>query len=182
MSTIGENIYRLRKKTGISQEELGYQLKVTRQAVSKWENGTMQPSTDNVLMLCSFFKVDFDYFFNDKNNDENKEITIIDERCITENTSTDFIQNNDVKRKYTALWIILIVLISVFTVISVIVGSIFLYLNFKIHDGFEAVKTADYNVVGILFFVLAFIFIISLITLIIYLKMKKRKIKKKFKL
>ena len=35
--TFGEKIQKLRKEAGLSQEELSYQLGVSRQAVSKWE-------------------------------------------------------------------------------------------------------------------------------------------------
>ena len=37
--TFGENLARLRKKAGLSQEELAGKLNLTRQTVSKWETG-----------------------------------------------------------------------------------------------------------------------------------------------
>lgn len=37
--TLGEKIIHLRKKRGLSQEELAITLNVSRQAVSKWETG-----------------------------------------------------------------------------------------------------------------------------------------------
>ena len=37
--TFGEKIQKLRKEAGLSQEELSYQLGVSRQAISKWERG-----------------------------------------------------------------------------------------------------------------------------------------------
>ena len=36
----GENLYNLRKKQKISQEKLAEKIGVSRQSVSKWENGT----------------------------------------------------------------------------------------------------------------------------------------------
>ncbi len=41
--SIGQTIKRLRKKRNLTQEELAEQLKVTSQAVSKWENETGMP-------------------------------------------------------------------------------------------------------------------------------------------
>ena len=40
--TLGQRISEYRKKLGISQEELGARLGVSRQAVSKWESGVSQ--------------------------------------------------------------------------------------------------------------------------------------------
>ena len=43
--TLGERIALARKKAGLSQEQLGDQLGVSRQAVSKWESGAAVPDT-----------------------------------------------------------------------------------------------------------------------------------------
>ena len=37
-----ENIYTLRRKAGLSQEQLAERLEVTRQTISKWEGGVSQ--------------------------------------------------------------------------------------------------------------------------------------------
>ena len=54
---LGEKIRELRKKRGISQEVLAQYLGVTFQAVSKWETGTADPSTSNLLALAKLFGV-----------------------------------------------------------------------------------------------------------------------------
>ena len=53
--TLADKIIEERKKKGWSQEELAYKLKVSRQAVSKWENGTSDPSTSNLIALAKLF-------------------------------------------------------------------------------------------------------------------------------
>ena len=58
---IGERILHLRKKMGISQEELADQIGVSRQAVSKWESGQSIPDIDKVIALSDFFNVTTDY-------------------------------------------------------------------------------------------------------------------------
>ena len=55
--TLGEKIRTLRKKAGLSQEALAEKLGVSRQAVSKWETGTADPSTSNLLALAKLFGV-----------------------------------------------------------------------------------------------------------------------------
>ena len=55
--TLGQRISTYRKQLGISQEALGERLGVSRQAVSKWENGTSDPSTANLLALAKLFGV-----------------------------------------------------------------------------------------------------------------------------
>jgi transcriptional regulator with XRE-family HTH domain len=63
--SLGEKIHRLRKLSGMSQEELASQITVSRQAISKWELGESIPDTDNVVQLCRLFNVSADYLLND---------------------------------------------------------------------------------------------------------------------
>lgn len=50
-------ILELRTKMGLSQDELAQKLFVTRQAVSRWENGETVPNTDTLKLLSSLFNV-----------------------------------------------------------------------------------------------------------------------------
>ena len=54
-------LYDLRKKAGLSQEELAGLLGVTRQAVQKWEAGTSRPDMDNLAALARYFDVTLDW-------------------------------------------------------------------------------------------------------------------------
>ena len=47
----------LRTKKGLSQDELAEKIHVTRQAVSRWENGETTPNTETLKLLSSFFDV-----------------------------------------------------------------------------------------------------------------------------
>lgn len=58
----------LRKKAGISQEELANQLGVSRQAVSKWESGTSYPEMDKLILMTRLFKCSLDDLVNDEIN------------------------------------------------------------------------------------------------------------------
>ncbi|MBR4359758.1 MAG: helix-turn-helix domain-containing protein [Clostridia bacterium] len=50
-------ILSLRTKQGLSQEELAQALYVTRQAVSRWENGETIPNAETLKLLSKFFQV-----------------------------------------------------------------------------------------------------------------------------
>ena len=50
-------LLKLRTAKGLSQEELAAKLYVTRQAVSRWENGETVPNTETLKLLSKFFDV-----------------------------------------------------------------------------------------------------------------------------
>ena len=52
-----EVIYDLRTKNGLSQDELAEKVFVTRQAVSRWENGETVPNTETLKLLSRLFHV-----------------------------------------------------------------------------------------------------------------------------
>ena len=60
-----EKLYTLRKKSGLSQEQLAEALNVSRQAISKWEGGSAMPESDKLLALSNFFGVSRDYLLKD---------------------------------------------------------------------------------------------------------------------
>ena len=49
--------YQLRTKSGLSQDELAEKVFVTRQAVSRWENGETVPNTETLKLLSKLFRV-----------------------------------------------------------------------------------------------------------------------------
>ena len=57
---LGKKLYELRKKHGLSQEELAERLGVSRQAVSKWECGESLPDTDNLITISKIYGVSLD--------------------------------------------------------------------------------------------------------------------------
>lgn len=63
--TIYEKLVKLRKSKGWSQEDLAEKLNVSRQAISRWENGTALPDAENLRQLSLLFGVTADYLLND---------------------------------------------------------------------------------------------------------------------
>lgn len=62
MSNYGEVIQHLRKSHQMTQEQLGRELNVTYQAVSKWENNLSQPDFETIRRICVLFKITLDEF------------------------------------------------------------------------------------------------------------------------
>lgn len=62
---LSEKIIYLRKKSGMSQEQLANELNVSRQSVSRWEVGSALPDALNILNLSKLFDVSADYLLND---------------------------------------------------------------------------------------------------------------------
>lgn len=85
----GENLQKLRKEKGISQEQLAEQLGVTRQSVSKWESGGSYPEMDKLVTICQIFGCDLDSLINkDIAQEKSKqEATGVVKTVITETTT-----------------------------------------------------------------------------------------------
>lgn len=60
-----EKIVTLRKSRGLSQEALAEQLGISRQAISRWEQGSAQPDAGNLFQLSRLFQVSADYLLDD---------------------------------------------------------------------------------------------------------------------
>ena len=67
--TLGEKLQTLRRSRGLSQEQLAEILEVSRQAVSKWENGDSAPDLDRLRAICTYFGVTTDYLIWDEPED-----------------------------------------------------------------------------------------------------------------
>lgn len=61
--TFADNLKTARKEKGFSQEELAATLEVSRQAVSKWEQGETYPEVEKLLQLCRVLEVSMDELF-----------------------------------------------------------------------------------------------------------------------
>ena len=61
-----DNLIKLRKGKGWSQEDLAEKLGISRQAVSKWEVGTSKPDIDNIIKISKLFEVSIDELVNNE--------------------------------------------------------------------------------------------------------------------
>nr|WP_300307940.1 helix-turn-helix transcriptional regulator [uncultured Anaerostipes sp.] len=61
----GEKLIRLRRKNGMSQEQLAAKIGITRQSVSKWESGSTLPELAKLIAISELFDVSVDYLVKD---------------------------------------------------------------------------------------------------------------------
>lgn len=111
---LSDKLIELRKAKGWSQEDFAEKLEVSRQAISRWENGTALPDAQNVLRISKLFNVTTDYLLND---DHEGEIHIPEAEAASEESA----QGN--RKKYTYINIIVAIFVTVLLA-SVIVLAI----------------------------------------------------------
>ncbi len=78
---VGKKIYQLRKLSGMTQEQLAEKLNISRQTLSKWENGTSMPDVESVVGLSMLFQTSLDELLlegNDHAGEKKTQITLED--------------------------------------------------------------------------------------------------------
>lgn len=84
--TLGEKIYELRAQHNLSQGDLANELNVSRQSISKWENGNSTPDLDKLTKLAKIFNISLDELVN--NEETEKNIITTPEQITTTQTKT----------------------------------------------------------------------------------------------
>ena len=87
---IANRLVELRKKNGLSQEELAAKIGLSRQAVSKWERAEASPDTDNLICLAKLYGISLDELLN---NDATVEEIAEDQRL--QNQDKKFVFDDD---------------------------------------------------------------------------------------
>ncbi len=63
--SLGERLLYLRKKAGLSQEDVAEKLSVSRQTVSKWETDQTVPELNKAKLLSELYNVSYDYLIGE---------------------------------------------------------------------------------------------------------------------
>lgn len=63
--SLGKNLSKYRKMNNFSQEELAFQLGVSRQTISKWEQNEVVPNINQVKKLSEIYHIDLDVLVDD---------------------------------------------------------------------------------------------------------------------
>lgn len=115
--SLGERLYELRKKKGLSQEEVAERLNVTRQSVSKWETDESKPDFDKIVPICELYEISTNELLSGtKEEKEEQEVQVI---------------NKDNKKKRA-----LIISSAIFLYFLAIIWIIISEVSFNLNEGF----------------------------------------------
>lgn len=71
---LAEKLKKARENAGFSQMDIAEKLNISRQAISKWENGWTSPDIDNLIILSDLYHISLDELLKDeKKKDANLE-------------------------------------------------------------------------------------------------------------
>ena len=141
----GENLYNLRKKQKISQEKLAEKIGVSRQSVSKWENGTAYPEMNRIFELCKIFRCKLNDLVNDN---------ILDFDSLDEEVKMSVVKFNKEKQKKLKIVSKTISICSrILQVITIIISAVMimsmLFIPSIINNAYvnnESIIIADKNI------------------------------------
>ena len=118
---LADKIINLRKKSGMSQEDLAGKLNVSRQSISKWESAQSIPDLDKIIQLSIIFGVSTDFLLKDEIEMEDAYVEIDvdqenDNKRVTLEMANDFI-NKRYKNAFRIAWGVLLCILSPVTLI-----------------------------------------------------------------
>lgn len=110
---LADKIIELRKKAGLSQEELAEKMGVSRQSVSKWEGALSIPDLDKILLMSEIFGVSTDYLLKDEYGEiptPTEEISESAFRKVSLEEANEFIKVKDCTAPMVSLGVVLCIL------------------------------------------------------------------------
>lgn len=127
--TLGARLKKSRVDKGYSQGNVADYLQISRQSISKWENGNSYPDLDNLVKLSEYYEISIDDLL--KENKELKKKIKVNELKI-ENTyqKLDFIRGSNEKDEGLIL-LILSILGFLIAPLGLIVSPIIIFRNKK---------------------------------------------------
>lgn len=114
-----EKIIKLRKQKGLSQEQLGYQLGVTRQTVSKWELGMTTPEMDKLIEISKLFNISLDELLKGEDDFQ---------KSNNEGSTNQSTYNNYTKNEKEGMPLLLKIFVIVI-IVAIIIGLAYLIIN-----------------------------------------------------
>lgn len=142
--SLGAKLLKLRKKKGLSQEEVADILHVTRQTVSKWETDQSMPDFDKVVPICNLYGISTEELFHGDVESSSCDESRVEEVSLDASVSSctpTLLEYNRKKALFTTvavvLYILSVVVIIFFSVIlrSPIIGVCFFFLVIAVATG-----------------------------------------------
>lgn len=126
---LNENIKKLRKAKGLSQEELAFRLHVVRQTVSKWENGLSVPDSHMLLSLAGELETSVSVLLGE----DGKEHVSDDLKTISEKPEISNLQfaKSNMRRAKTVRWMFISLCALITITFSVLAAMNSSYLNWN---------------------------------------------------
>lgn len=88
-----EKLMSIRKIKGLSQEELGMELQVSRQTISKWESGQSYPDFQRLVMLSDYFDMTLDELVKDIDVQDVRDKNLTDEKVASIYLDVEHVKN-----------------------------------------------------------------------------------------
>ena len=134
-----ENLYNLRKKDKMSQEKLAEKIGVSRQSVSKWENGTAYPEMNRILELCKIFHCQLNDLVNDK---------ILDFDSLDEDVKMSVVKfNKEKQRKLKIASKTISICSKVLQIITMIISAVIIISMFLVPSIVNNINTNDGKII-----------------------------------
>lgn len=80
MTLFEDQIKHYRKQAGLSQEKMAEKIGVSRQAITKWENGTGTPDISNLMAIANIFQISIDELLSNEKTESKKSDYIYESR------------------------------------------------------------------------------------------------------
>ena len=120
----GENLKKLRKEKGLSQQEVALRLHVVRQTVSKWEQGLSVPDADLLVKLADVLETDISHLLcgeADRRESRGQEEALVEQLVELNRQLAE--KNRRARRIWKAVGIT-VALFLLFNVLLVVLGSV----------------------------------------------------------
>ena len=144
----GENLKLIRKNKNMSQDELAEKVNVTRQSVSKWENGEAYPEMNNILELCKIFNCKI----NDLVHTDMSDIASLDEEIVMKIVKFNEKKQNQVKTLSNIISLIgkigkIVLMVAIPFVIMAMILAPYVINNVEVKGNNISLKTENIKIV-----------------------------------
>lgn len=145
----GENLYNLRKNAKMSQEKLAEKMNVSRQSISKWENGDSYPEMDKIFKLCDIFHCKI----NNLVHEDLTDINSLDEEIIMKVVKFNQEKQKQVKTLSNVISMIgkigaIVLRVGIGFLILAMILTPYIIINVEVKDNQISFKTDNIRIIG----------------------------------